>query len=1738
MKKIAVFLALVLTLVMLVSAITVGAYSSIGEVTDGYGEYGYYVCFDFENFDSDKHKGSLDYLRDTNVKTAEGTLCDPFGLVMQGGTGSQSAKGSIQTDENGNKYFRNVQPGVTKNIFGAFAVQTKNGANILVGDSVELNFKFRMVNDGVMAAKDRFRLINLHRAGSDIASRIVEADIYGNLYVYGLNINGATSYAKVYTNPGDGKFMDISFRWYDVTNTYSLYVNGEPVAEGLQVRGNLRSSSYVNTEYNDDFGVADRSVAGASASGNTTDANSAIILGYAAGSTYKFTYDIDDVRLSRYETAQRGAVYYENSFDGRDDLSNRFVNAGAYVFSEGVVTNSSNSDSNIKKITDTTAGNKYLSVANGHWFGLVDDYYQLYTQANYVIEFKVKASPAFTSGNQPLVTLLDSHTDGTDYLNKLDMLWVGSDGKIYLESGRNNAEKTLVQGITLNSSEWLDVVIVATKYASNAGKFGSFGEGVTASASDQSYVFSYYLNGKYVGSAREQVLYEWKITDTANGTGITASNDEIKVTHTEGTLDTDGLIKVDSETTAGHVIYKSADGLTYYDVESGSYSAMTVTRPATAARQDTLRFFEGFEGYIDDIRIYEGTSPESVYEAVNTGKGGVIFDLDFEHFAGSTALPSYAMTGSGNNALGTARQGYRWDKFDRVDDYAHIKSHEILDLFLPIAEEVDGERNVIYSFETTIKNIAITPTSDGVGRLYLFQQYFNLTGADGHKWLFYVDADNKLYAGTPPGIPLYGKDGQQIVLDNENWNTLRADVAVNKRGENSATANVSYYYNGQPLYREDGSLAYGLVSSTYLTGGYNKYYANGEYGNATNFKTRFTQEVKGKATFDIKSIKINANALPDYSDVLNEQIIEDGGVSEIKLTLNKSQKESFVGYYTPFTLVKKTADGEKTLYLISVDGVTGRLAIGSYNKYYDLFDKYGNPIVLGDEPMELTVVFDDVADRARYYAGGELTYISVFGSSIEGDGVDSGVSLTPAIDLSLYSSSFAELEGVTSVGYRLFEGFGAEQIDCALEINAVNDGDTAEIIGVQQNDISREIRVVAGVDSLCYSNIGFEVEVFEDGVSGGMRALRTNTVHTELSAEDKDITAERYGYNYFAAFKITDLPAQMSEDTFVLVRSYTNVNGQKHYYRESMIIYNDFSYSFFDGEPLYENDFGGEGGALALSENAGEREITLFDAELGKSYTVSADLTMTDINGTVGSMGLAFKAQGDGSCVLASVDSEGKWSIGCFDGGYTQLCSESLGKALTLGKTYRISVVSDGSRASLFIDGIFVGEAQLPEAYTEGKAGVFAVNAEVTVDNVKAAFALGNYDKNLLYRKSLGEIVDGMEGEKIFTVLDSLSAQNFVYGAEIAVSEKTDGGFAGLTVDFAEDRLFAGIDAASGEWAVSFGSDMLGGQLAEGVSLDNAYLLKVIFVNGKLEFYIDNSLCAEYNVSKDRKPVSLGVCADGTRIVLSAAEVFKKTGVKLTAATFNVGDYSGSGIEAGSDSAKEAYRGIFANTDVDVWALQEDTQYFTGTTTSKEAVYDGLYTYYVTNYTKAFNRKSFLSDYEITDAEAISYATLDYEYAKYDHAWFYTGKIRVDGTDITVISLHFDHSNKIRRNQQIADVIAYAQTQEYCIIMGDFNPQNRIQGETMWNDPEAINPGTSNMYQIDWQSFIDAGFKSANGMGEFGPFGTLVRSGVAKSPYPWDNVFVSSNIEILDAYTVCKPWMNDHAIMLAELEIN
>ena len=238
-------------------------------------------------------------------------------------------------------------------------------------------------------------------------------------------------------------------------------------------------------------------------------------------------------------------------------------------------------------------------------------------------------------------------------------------------------------------------------------------------------------------------------------------------------------------------------------------------------------------------------------------------------------------------------------------------------------------------------------------------------------------------------------------------------------------------------------------------------------------------------------------------------------------------------------------------------------------------------------------------------------------------------------------------------------------------------------------------------------------------------------------------------------------------------------------------------------------------------------------------------------------------------------------------------------------------------------------------------------------------------------------------------------------------------------------------------------------------------------------------------------------------------------------ATFNIGDFSGLGFAPGSAEGKGIIRATMASAAVQFWGLQEDVEYYNKD--NKEVPYTALFddfSCYERRGHTAYNYKAFLSDYTVKDVEQVYY-TGD---MKFRHPWFLRGMAELAGRRVCLISLHFDWSDKVVRREQIRQVIACADQYEYCIILGDFNPNDYV------NDGQKNS--SDSLHGEEWPIFEAAGYTLANG-GAFGTIDTILDN--PTPPCPCDNIIVSANIRISQVGRVADAWMSDHAILWADL---
>ena len=1168
MKRTAKILSMVLVTAMLLTAFSLSAFAGTAfagynETVENYDDYGYYVKYDFENYGSNAHHKT--YMQSTTVTNADGKLCNPFNMVDVNAVDGSSygVKTETLSDGTKNKYYSLKRTGTNDNAqIIRFNGMDENGVMLSIGDTIEISLRLR-VHEGLNETDDKIaestylNVINLRR-GNKGSGTVVWTNRAGQIYAYK---TGSKTLVYTPTEKSRDEFVDIRFIWYDISNTYTLYINGEIYAEAMALPADY--SSYVTQTYDSNFMVESRIQSTDTYLNGNLDKRQIEILRSANKNGEKWGFDVDDVIVKRSATAQDGVMYYENSFEGfYEGVNLKSAHTDTYYYSSDVKIALAN-----EKDANNTITNTYLNVSGG-FFALNDRNYQQYTQGNFVTEFKVKGSAVHTGSADapqtpvlnPMIYLADNHgKNASTCVSNVYMLYVDQFGQLYLE----NNVISRIDGYTLNENEWLNVAIVAIKCVDRADIFSPFSNGETNSTNNMTVTLNYYINGQYVGTSNAISYFEWR---NNSSTQRTAANQTFRMANVtiggeNPALDLGALVLVEDEpkdangrVVSDHKIYRNSDASVYYDITFDGetqvkYTSMTLSK--STDRYDTLRFSsENFELGFDDIKVYGGTFPKWFCEAVNSPVGGELFEFDFSKMGRIGENPISMTNSDGQMSLGIIKSHNVTKNISNNQKPGSgnmkINNGMWLDFVMPTAKDA-LDRTVIYSYEATVKNITDITASSGKWYISLFAtrlEKTDATAASGEA-LFHIGNGSFVGELTIKGIgdvQLYKADGSRAMLDNENGSDLRADVKCDPVN-NKYT--VSYYMDGEPLYRADGSVACGMTGNN-LSNSMKNY-----YGKINNFRIR-ALTATGSCNADVDSIKFSIRSTEDafYGNLSDLANADD--VSGISLKLPAFAIGNRSGLAELASLTKGTSVNP----LIYADKASGALSVAKGGKYYALCTKEGAALKLSaNETTDLAVVYNDIEGTARYYVNGQIAYLSGEGTAL-------------AVDLPIGLDSF--IGGTGKIGARIALGFAscgelAGVDDLEIKVDDINDADTAEIIGFQTNNINSGIRIVAGVDSLYYGAIGFEVEIYENGEPAGVKSFMNSTVYSSVFGDDMDITPAKYGYEYFATLNIHSLPEKIPENSYIIARSFVNIAGVKHYDDYVKINVSDDGYSIEDG---------------------------------------------------------------------------------------------------------------------------------------------------------------------------------------------------------------------------------------------------------------------------------------------------------------------------------------------------------------------------------------------------------------------------------------------------------------------------------------------------------------------------------------------------------------------------------------------
>ena len=275
----------------------------------------------------------------------------------------------------------------------------------------------------------------------------------------------------------------------------------------------------------------------------------------------------------------------------------------------------------------------------------------------------------------------------------------------------------------------------------------------------------------------------------------------------------------------------------------------------------------------------------------------------------------------------------------------------------------------------------------------------------------------------------------------------------------------------------------------------------------------------------------------------------DNKVAAIELTAKfEADESSSANAYTAISSIKR---GDEKYSFFYANNKTANLAFKDENgNFVTLYDVDGNIVSLA-EGKKLAVVYDDINGDVRYFVEGMLARYQ------------SGEKLVYAEGIKVYNADFVNAEGGNDALC-----FNPTKVS-DVNISGLGMTDTAEMIGFQPNDLDNSIRLIAGLDSLYYGSVGYEVRAYKaDGTSYSTKSTvkSSNTVYSSVKADGVTLPATKYGYTYLSALSI-DGDFLGYKDSYIIVKPFTKVGNNTYYGKEAILnILDNGRYEFAENE--------------------------------------------------------------------------------------------------------------------------------------------------------------------------------------------------------------------------------------------------------------------------------------------------------------------------------------------------------------------------------------------------------------------------------------------------------------------------------------------------------------------------------------------------------------------------------------------
>ena len=238
---------------------------------------------------------------------------------------------------------------------------------------------------------------------------------------------------------------------------------------------------------------------------------------------------------------------------------------------------------------------------------------------------------------------------------------------------------------------------------------------------------------------------------------------------------------------------------------------------------------------------------------------------------------------------------------------------------------------------------------------------------------------------------------------------------------------------------------------------------------------------------------------------------------------------------------------------------------------------------------------------------------------------------------------------------------------------------------------------------------------------------------------------------------------------------------------------------------------------------------------------------------------------------------------------------------------------------------------------------------------------------------------------------------------------------------------------------------------------------------------------------------------------------------KLRIASYNTGDFTGNGLTPNTLDTAIEYRKTISELNADYVGFQYDTVLM-NQRQAYEYIFRKFFKWGVANGSRMYDYFSSVSKYE-----PVGMGTVDYtERTAFSHSFFQYYDMEIEGKKLHIVNIHFEWRSVSERASQITQVLAHCANYDNCIVLGDFNPEER--------DGDRLVRLT---YEEDLNRFINEGFTPCNANVDY--LGVVNTIGDGQLVGPWDNILVKGNISVCSFGKIEKAWMNDHYPVYADI---